>query len=125
MVFAHVIKDHLNVQALIRSYQTRGHCLAKLDPLGISNRHLSDMPPELHINNYFPEPSDLDKVFQLPATTFIGDRSRKEDALPLREILSRLQKAYCGSVGVEYMFINSEQKCESIGPVLNVHCVLG
>ena len=123
-VGAHVIKDHQNVQALIRSYQIRGHCLAKLDPLDISNRPLSDMPPELNINNYFPEPSDLDKVFQLPTTTFIGDRSHNEDTLPLREILSRLQKAYCGSIGVEYMFINSKQKCESIGYWTSSECVL-
>ena len=123
---AHVIKDHQNVQALIRSYQIRGHCLAKLDPLDISNRPFSDMPAELNIYNYFPEPSDMDKVFQLPATTFIGDRSRNEETLPLREILSRLQKTYCGSIGVEYMFINSREKCElPIGPILNAYCVRG
>uniref|UniRef100_A0A0K8RIE9 2-oxoglutarate dehydrogenase, mitochondrial n=1 Tax=Ixodes ricinus TaxID=34613 RepID=A0A0K8RIE9_IXORI len=29
------IDDHLSVQAIIRSYQVRGHLAAKLDPLGI------------------------------------------------------------------------------------------
>jgi len=34
------------------------------------------------------EESDLDKVFRLPTTTFIGGN---ESALPLREIIRRLE----------------------------------
>uniref|UniRef100_T1H4S0 2-oxoglutarate dehydrogenase, mitochondrial n=1 Tax=Megaselia scalaris TaxID=36166 RepID=T1H4S0_MEGSC len=32
-----IIDDHLAVQAIIRSYQSRGHLAAELDPLGITN----------------------------------------------------------------------------------------
>uniref|UniRef100_T1GXX1 2-oxoglutarate dehydrogenase, mitochondrial n=1 Tax=Megaselia scalaris TaxID=36166 RepID=T1GXX1_MEGSC len=32
-----IIDDHLAVQAIIRSYQSRGHLAAELDPLGIIN----------------------------------------------------------------------------------------
>ncbi|PIK53563.1 putative 2-oxoglutarate dehydrogenase, mitochondrial-like [Apostichopus japonicus] len=32
-----VIEDHLSVQAIIRSYQLRGHFLAKTDPLGMDS----------------------------------------------------------------------------------------
>jgi 2-oxoglutarate dehydrogenase E1 component len=46
--------------------------------------------------------SDLETVFQLPNTTWIGG---KEKALPLREIISRLEKVYCGSIGAEFMHI--------------------
>ena len=53
---------------------------------------------------------ELDKEFTLPKTTMIGGG---EKALPLREIISRLRAIYCGSVGVEFMFINDRQKCES------------
>ena len=108
------IKDHQNVQALIRAYQIRGHWLARLDPLDISNQSLSEMPPELNIKNYFPADSDMDKIFQLPSTTFIGDKQH-ETALPLKEIVRRLEKTYCGSIGVEYMFINSRAKCNYSG----------
>ncbi len=46
---------------------------------------------------------DLDTVFQLPKTTYIGG---KDKALPLREIISRLEGVYCGSIGAEYMHLH-------------------
>lgn len=57
------------------------------------------------------EESDMDRVFKLPSTTFIGG---KEKSLPLREILKRLEAAYCGHIGVEFMFINSLEQCNWI-----------
>uniref|UniRef100_A0A665VEL6 2-oxoglutarate dehydrogenase complex component E1 n=1 Tax=Echeneis naucrates TaxID=173247 RepID=A0A665VEL6_ECHNA len=55
--------------------------------------------------------SDLDKVFRLPTTTFIGGN---ESALPLREIIHRLETAYCQHIGVEFMFINDVEQCQWI-----------
>ena len=54
----------------------------------------------------------MDRVFKLPATTYIG--KPEERALPLREILSRLEAAYCRHIGVEFMFINSLEQCNWI-----------
>jgi 2-oxoglutarate dehydrogenase E1 component len=53
----------------------------------------------------------MDRVFKLPKTTYIGG---KEKFLPLREILSRLEKSYCSNIGVEFMFINSLEQCNWI-----------
>ncbi|XP_011300393.1 2-oxoglutarate dehydrogenase, mitochondrial-like isoform X2 [Fopius arisanus] len=107
-----VIDDHLAVQAIIRSYQIRGHHIAKLDPLGINSADLDDRhPQELLYNHYSFEESDMERVFKLPSTTFIGG---KEKSLPLREILKRLENAYCGHIGVEFMFINSLEQCNWI-----------
>lgn len=107
-----VIDDHLAVQAIIRSYQIRGHHIAKLDPLGINSADLDDRhPQELLYNHYSFEESDMDRIFKLPSTTFIGG---KEKSLPLREILKRLEAAYCGHIGVEFMFINSLEQCNWI-----------
>lgn len=53
----------------------------------------------------------MERVFKLPSTTFIGG---KEKFLPLREILSRLERAYCNKIGVEFMFINSLEQCNWI-----------
>lgn len=53
----------------------------------------------------------MDRVFKLPSTTFIGG---KEKQLPLREILRRLEMAYCRHIGVEFMFINSLEQCNWI-----------
>ncbi|XP_023025449.2 2-oxoglutarate dehydrogenase complex component E1 isoform X4 [Leptinotarsa decemlineata] len=127
-----VIDDHLAVQAIIRSYQIRGHHIAKLDPLGINSADLDDQTPQdLVYRNYnFDNPSrtyseelkrqvqqfmqqetDMDRVFKLPSTTFIGG---KEKSLPLREILRRLELTYCRHIGVEFMFINSLEQCNWI-----------
>jgi 2-oxoglutarate dehydrogenase E1 component len=53
----------------------------------------------------------MDRMFKLPSTTFIGG---KEKFLPLREILNRLETAYCNKIGVEFMFINSLEQCNWI-----------
>jgi len=48
-----IIDDHLAVQAIIRSYQTRGHNVAQLDPLGISSADLdTSTPAELVLKSY-------------------------------------------------------------------------
>ena len=47
---------------------------------------------------------DLDTVFQLPKTTFIGG---DEKSLSLKEIISRLENVYCRSIGAEYLHINN------------------
>jgi 2-oxoglutarate dehydrogenase complex dehydrogenase (E1) component-like enzyme len=41
-------------------------------------------------------------------------REAGKRALPLREILSRLEAAYCRHIGVEFMFINSLEQCNWI-----------
>ncbi|XP_050306618.1 2-oxoglutarate dehydrogenase complex component E1 isoform X2 [Anthonomus grandis grandis] len=113
-----IIDDHLAVQAIIRSYQQRGHLVAKVDPLGImfsdKTETISDVmgsiPAEIARQHKLDE-NDMDRVFKLPSTTFIGG---KEKALPLREILRRLELAYCRHIGVEFMFINSLEQCNWI-----------
>ncbi|KAL0266421.1 UNVERIFIED_CONTAM: hypothetical protein PYX00_008957 [Menopon gallinae] len=118
-----IIDDHLAVQAIIRSYQIRGHHIADLDPLGISSADLDDKhPPELLYNHYSFEEEDMDRVFKLPSTTFIG--GSKEKSLSLREILKRLENAYCRHIGVEFMFINSLEQCNWIRQRLEVPGVM-
>ncbi|KAI8428544.1 hypothetical protein MSG28_007312, partial [Choristoneura fumiferana] len=112
-----IIDDHLAVQAIIRSYQARGHLAADVDPLGITTANLPQLGmraprSELIMRKYFNfDEADMDRVFKLPSTTFIGE---KEKALPLREILYRLEQAYCNNIGIEFMFINSLEQCNWI-----------
>uniref|UniRef100_A0A8C1Q0T6 2-oxoglutarate dehydrogenase complex component E1 n=1 Tax=Cyprinus carpio TaxID=7962 RepID=A0A8C1Q0T6_CYPCA len=127
-----LVEDHLAVQSLIRAYQIRGHHVAQLDPLGIMDADLDSCVPTdiitssdkldlkhvkmrlsaLTIGGFYGlEESDLDKVFRLPTTTFIGGN---ESALPLREIIRRLEMAYCQHIGVEFMFINDLDQCQWI-----------
>ncbi|XP_008280042.1 2-oxoglutarate dehydrogenase, mitochondrial isoform X4 [Stegastes partitus] len=112
-----LVEDHLAVQTLIRAYQVRGHHIAKLDPLDISCVDFDDCAPtELFCSMnelcfYGLVESDLDKVFRLPTTTYIGGN---ESVLPLREIIRRLEMAYCQHIGVEFMFINDLEQCRWI-----------
>ncbi|XP_070689256.1 oxoglutarate (alpha-ketoglutarate) dehydrogenase a (lipoamide) isoform X2 [Pempheris klunzingeri] len=127
-----LVEDHLAVQSLIRAYQIRGHHVAQLDPLGIMDADLDSCVPTDIITSsdkldvavfkerlriltvggfYGLDESDLDKVFRLPTTTFIGG---SESALPLKEIIRRLEMAYCQHIGVEFMFINDLEQCQWI-----------
>ncbi|CAG5119058.1 unnamed protein product, partial [Candidula unifasciata] len=107
-----IIEDHLSVQSIIRSYQIRGHNVSDLDPLGILAADLdSETPPELILENYNLGEADLDRVFRLPKTTYIGGN---ETVLPLREIIRRLQNVYCRTIGIEFMFINNLQQTDWI-----------
>jgi len=100
---SHVIDAHLAVQGTIRSYQVRGHLAAQIDPLGLNNME-KEKAKDMIIRSVTVEDKDLDTVFQLPKTTFIGG---SEKSLPLREIIKRLENVYCNHIGVEYMHINN------------------
>lgn len=106
-----VIEDHLSVQAIIRSYQIRGHFLATTDPLGLGATETVHHRESHELTIHHLDESDMERIFTLPQTTFIGGQ---ETALPLREIIRRLESVYCSSIGVEYMFINDRQKCDWI-----------
>ena len=45
------------------------------------------------LSHVISEDEDMDRIFKLPSTTFIG--GAKEKSLSLREILKRLENAYC------------------------------
>ncbi|XP_063814928.1 2-oxoglutarate dehydrogenase-like, mitochondrial isoform X2 [Pseudophryne corroboree] len=111
-----LVEDHLAVQSLIRAYQTRGHHDASLDPLGINEVFFDDSMDEdavghTNIGFYGLHEGDLDKVFRLPTTTYIGGN---ETALSLREIIGRLENSYCQHIGLEFMFINDVEQCQWI-----------
>ena len=85
----------VSVLQLINAYRVKGHQKANLDPLGMAE------PVEIKemtlAGNKLSE-ADLDTVFNS------GSLFGTQDA-PLREIIDRLEKTYCGTVGSEYMHI--------------------
>ena len=91
----------VHVQTLINMYRVRGHLIAHLDPLDAE-------PPELH-----PELDPLHyglTIWDLPRH-FVTDGLAGKDLATLDEILHTLRDAYCRTLGVEYMHIQSpEQK---------------
>ena len=79
---------------LIHGYRQRGHLFTKTNPVR-SRRKYS---PTLDIENFGLQKSDLDSVFQAGNSIGIGPAT-------LRAIIEHLEATYCGSIGVEYVFM--------------------
>jgi 2-oxoglutarate dehydrogenase E1 component len=85
--------DSVRAVALIRGYRVRGHLIADLDPLGLTQRQSH---PDLDPATYGFGADDYDRPI------FINDLLGFRTA-SLRQILDALKATYCGKVGVEYM----------------------
>jgi len=89
-------RKQVHVQRLINAYRIRGHQRATLDPLGLMERaHV----PDLELGFHDLSAADLDTVFQIGIQNFSMPEGQ------LSDIISALEKTYCGSVGAEYMHI--------------------
>ncbi len=81
---------------LIRTYRSRGHLIANLDPLGITERKYHK---DLDYTSYGFTEAELDQPIFINSILGFGETAT------LRQILGRLVSTYCGSIGVEYMYI--------------------
>ncbi len=93
-------RKRVAVQQLIAAYRNVGNRWANLDPLKRTERQ--DIP-ELDPAFYGFTDGDMDIVFNT-SNTFFG-----KNEMSLRELLQALRETYCGTIGVEYMFI-ADQK---------------
>ena len=85
----------VRVLQLINAYRVKGHERARLDPLEMNPRpEVKEMT--LSGNNL--SEADLDTVFNTGSLFGV-------EAAPLREIIERVDKTYCGTIGSEYMHI--------------------
>ena len=81
---------------LINGYRTRGHLFTKTNPV----RNRRKYKPDLGLDVFDLSEKDLDTVFHAGTEIEIGDAK-------LKDIVEHLQKTYCQSIGVEYMFIRN------------------
>ncbi|KAI7740491.1 hypothetical protein M8C21_005984 [Ambrosia artemisiifolia] len=102
------IQESMRLLLLVRAYQVYGHMKANLDPLGLEKREIpDDLDPALY---GFSE-ADLDREFFLGVWRMSGFLSENRPVQTLRAILTRLEQAYCGSIGFEYMHIADREQC--------------
>lgn len=94
-VDARAVQDAIRAQMLIRGYRVRGHFLANLDPLGLSQKHHH---ADLDIRTYGFTEADLGREIFVDGT--FGAQK-----LTLAQIIEKLQASYCQSIGLEYMHI--------------------
>ncbi len=93
----HVQKE-FNIVRLIDGYRMRGHLFTKTNPVRERRSYL----PSLNIENFDLLESDLDTVFNAGEILGIGAKT-------LREIIVHLEKIYCSSIGVEYMYLRNPE----------------
>ncbi len=110
-----VARKQVYVQQLIAAYRILGSRWAQLDPL---KRQERPQIPELEPAFYDLTETDMDTQFDA-ASLYFG-----QERMTLREIIKGLRETYCGSVGIEYMYISDpaqkrwlQQRFESIRSV--------
>jgi len=91
------------VMALINGYRQRGHLFTKTNPV-VDRRKYS---PTLEIENFGLEKSDLNIVFQAGTEIGIGPAT-------LQQIIDHLSNAYCGHIGLEFLYVRDPEKIEWI-----------
>ena len=107
-----VARKQVHVQSIIAAYRFLGVRWADLDPL---KRQERPQIPALEPGFYDLTETDMDIVFSA-ANTYFG-----QEQMTLREIVKALRQTYCGTIGVEYMYISDpaekrwwQQRLESI-----------
>ena len=88
--------DSIKAIALIRAYRIRGHLIANLDPLGLMKREYLN---ELHPSYHGFKKEDYDRKIYLDNYMDLGYAS-------INEILLKLRRIYCSTIGAEYMHIS-------------------
>ena len=92
--------DSVKAIALIRAYRIRGHLIAKLDPLELMNR---DYVHELHPSDHGFEKEDYKRKIYLDNYMDLGYAN-------ISEILSKLRRIYCSTIGAQYMHISDPKE---------------
>jgi 2-oxoglutarate dehydrogenase E1 component len=94
---ARLDRKQVSVIQLVAEYRFRGVFLAQLDPLKRRERpHIAELEPAY----YDLTEADMDTVFN--TGSLIGP-----EQATLREIIRALQETYCGTLGIEYMYLSS------------------
>ena len=102
------ILKEFKVVKLINAYRTRGHLFTKTNPVRDRRTYL----PNLEIQNFDLSNDDLDSVFNAGEIIGVG-------ATTLTNILIHLERIYCNSIGIEYMYIRTPERIQWIQEKLN------
>ena len=92
--------DSIKAIALIRSYRIRGHLIANLDPLGMMKREYLH---ELHPSDHGFKKDDYERKIYL--SSYLDSTYST-----IKQIMSKLRKVYCSTIGAEYMHISDPEE---------------
>ncbi|MRJ07707.1 2-oxoglutarate dehydrogenase E1 component [Ornithobacterium rhinotracheale] len=103
------IRKEFKVVNLINGYRSRGHLFTKTNPV----RNRRTYRPTLALENFGLSQEDLNTTFDAGEMLGMGSNHT------LAEIIDHLEKMYCQSIGVEYMYIRKPEIVEWIQQWLN------
>lgn len=104
------VLNEFRVVKLIEGYRTRGHLFTKTNPIRERRKHT----PTLDLENFGLSKSDLNTTFNAGEVIGLGPST-------LKEIIDYLEKVYCNSIGIEYMYIRKPQEIQWIQERLRVN----
>ncbi|WP_033957343.1 2-oxoglutarate dehydrogenase E1 component [Psychroserpens jangbogonensis] len=104
------VQKEFQVVKLIDGYRNRGHLFTKTNPV----RERRKYAPTLDIENFGLSQSDMDTVFSAGDILGLGK-------VTLKNIVDHLEKIYCESIGVEYMYIRKPEEIQWIQNKLNIN----
>ena len=102
------VQKEFQVVKLIDGYRTRGHLFTQTNPV----RERRKYSPTLAIDNFGLQASDLDLEFSAGEIIGIGKAT-------LKKIIEHLERIYCESIGVEYMYMRNPDRIAWIQEQLN------
>ena len=104
------LQKEFQVVKLIDGYRNRGHLFTKTNPVRARRKYA----PTLEIENFGLSKSDLQTTFSAGEIIGLGTAT-------LQNIIDHLERIYCDSIGVEYMYIRKPEEIDWIQKKLNVN----
>jgi len=104
------VQKEFQVVKLIDGYRNRGHLFTKTNPVRARRKYA----PTLEIENFGLSKSDLSSKFSAGDILGLGSAT-------LQQIIDHLERIYCDSIGVEYMYIRQPQEIQWIQNKLNIN----
>jgi 2-oxoglutarate dehydrogenase E1 component len=104
------LQKEFQVVKLIDGYRSRGHLFTKTNPVRARRKYA----PTLEIEIFGLSKSDLNTVFSAGEIIGIGAKT-------LQVIIDHLERIYCDSIGVEYMYIRKPEEIDWIQKKLNIN----
>jgi 2-oxoglutarate dehydrogenase E1 component len=98
-----IFQKEFKVINLIDAYRKSGHLFTKTNPV----RERRKYTPTLDYKNFGLEQADLEVEFQAGEQVGIGPST-------LKVIIAHLEKVYCQSIGVEYMYVRDPKEIDWI-----------